>query len=182
MALPKNVLEHSALYLAAVLRLRSEISDDITFLGLTTVAPVDAHTRAVVRGVPNEPGVDQKLQPPPTGAAGMTLGGICISSLVDGKVVSNGRPIDVEPELAKWHIRFRNNVAACRRAAAPNGPHHCEIHVQNKGDGPTGSSHNARTEPSLTEALKFVEIIVEKEKQKDHTACRDHCTIVAFSL
>ncbi|KAJ7144295.1 hypothetical protein C8R44DRAFT_601310 [Mycena epipterygia] len=175
LVLGNNPWALGGLYLAAVLR-------GAEFVGLTTVHPVmpcgEEDSRRQAPQVLEIDGASIISGYPPN-AKGAVLGGVVIDSLIDGQVIGKYRSAETS-RFDHWHDKFRENVAKCRAAAVANGPSHCEVHVQNMGDGPSGKKNMVRTEPELTDVLEYVHDVVKKERIKDHERCGAFCIIFAF--
>jgi hypothetical protein len=169
LVLGRNPWSLGGLYLAAV------VQGD-TFYGLTTIHPKGA-TSSGAHGEDDFP-LQYEKHARLRDLAGVTADNFGIKdSLVIGTII--GKMPDAH-DLSQWHAEFRENVANCRATAVSNGPPHYEIHVRNFGDGPLGNKRMSKTVSTVNNVFQLGLDIAKKEKVKDHSKCKEFCTIFGF--
>jgi hypothetical protein len=157
------------LYLAAI------VQDDI-FQGLTTIHPIDASADRA-HGE-DTLAIYSQRDPSLKDIVGITANNYGLTgSLVIG-VIGNKMPKD--HDLMDWHAEFRENIQNCRSSAVSNGPPHYELHLRNFGAGALGNKNISKTVSNIDGVFQQGLRITVKEKEKDHSQCREFCTIFGF--
>ena len=175
--LGRNPWALGGLYLAAVVQ-RTTTESPWQFKGLTTVHPSGADADrthgedTLSRLVKSEDTAMRNIM-------GITVDNYGIrDSLVMGDIVQMEMPLN--HNLMDWHNEFRDNVRDCRLMAVSNGPTHLELHARNFGEGELGTRRVSKTVPTIEDMLELGSKIREKERRKDHSNCKEFCTIFGF--
>ncbi|KAF5372871.1 hypothetical protein D9758_001518 [Tetrapyrgos nigripes] len=157
------------LYLAAVVQ-RADGESPWSFKGLTTIHQKGTSSN----GAHGEDSLDwfAKKDAALQDVKGVTANNYGVSSLVNGEILAK---MPYEHDVMTWHEEFRENVRICRASAVSNGPPHQELHVCQ-----AGTKRMSKMVASLKDVLKSAYEIVAKEKDKDHSECRDFCTVFGF--
>lgn len=164
------------LYLAAVVHRTPK--SPWQFKGLTTVHPSGADADRT-HGEDALSRLAEEKDPTVRNIKGITVDNYGVKdSLVIGDITQTKMPLN--HNLMEWHNEFRENVRECRLAAVSNGPTHLEMHARNFGEGELGTKRMWKTVPTKEGVLKLGSSIAEKERRKDHSKCKEFCTIFGF--
>lgn len=145
------------------------------FLGLTTIHSCKpTKTEGVYEFKRQEPGAAAVRD-----VVGITYDNYGIEGTIELGVLTDRLP--TPHTLTESHEKFRDNVAACRFSARLNGPPHCEVHVQEFGDGTSPVvEHNSKTEAFLADVIQYGKDVIWYTRNKDHTDCTEVCKIFGF--